>query len=362
MHVHGIRREEKSVSVTLKQIAQQAGVSRGTVDRALHRRPGVRPEVAESIRRIASELGYRPNLAGKLLVDGQNGGHRIGVILIEENNPFYEDIRSGAESAAGEFQEFGITTELKSVAPYDAEGQLALMEQMVIGGVGGIVMTPIMSPLIDERIGSLKRDGIPVITINSDTQSSQRLVYVGCEHEKSGKVLAQLVSMLADGREKKIAVLAGSRKNLSVRRRSEGFLRALRESSPNVKIGYVCYNECLHDWEDINEVTYSVAREILQREKSLDYICVMGSGIGGAIRAVREAGGDAGVKLLVYDLIQDVRDALRDGIVLATVLQEPFRQGYQGVELMAKNLAFGQQPEGGTVYTDLTVVLGSCIE
>ena len=55
------------MAVTLKQIAEIAGVSRGTVDRALHDRGRVSPEVAERVRRIAEELGYHPNAVGQAL-------------------------------------------------------------------------------------------------------------------------------------------------------------------------------------------------------------------------------------------------------------------------------------------------------
>ncbi len=46
--------------VTIQQIADRAGVSRGTVDRALNNRGRIAPEVAEKIRNIAKELGYTP--------------------------------------------------------------------------------------------------------------------------------------------------------------------------------------------------------------------------------------------------------------------------------------------------------------
>ena len=45
------------MAVTLKQIAEIAGVSRGTVDRALHNRGRVSPEVAARLRQIAQEQG-----------------------------------------------------------------------------------------------------------------------------------------------------------------------------------------------------------------------------------------------------------------------------------------------------------------
>ena len=53
------------MAVTMQQIADLAGVSRGTVDRALNNRGRIRPEVAEKIKMIAKELGYQPNIAAK---------------------------------------------------------------------------------------------------------------------------------------------------------------------------------------------------------------------------------------------------------------------------------------------------------
>ena len=46
------------MGVTLQQIAEAAGVSRGTVDRALNNRGRINPEVAEMVKKTAEEMGY----------------------------------------------------------------------------------------------------------------------------------------------------------------------------------------------------------------------------------------------------------------------------------------------------------------
>ena len=61
--------------VTMQQIADRCGVSRGTVDRALHHKEGVREEVAERIRATAREMGYISNR----LVMQQTRQWKIGV-------------------------------------------------------------------------------------------------------------------------------------------------------------------------------------------------------------------------------------------------------------------------------------------
>ena len=59
------KKGEQEMAVTMQHIADLAGVSRGTVDRALNDRGRIRPEVAEKIKMIAKELGYQPKYCGK---------------------------------------------------------------------------------------------------------------------------------------------------------------------------------------------------------------------------------------------------------------------------------------------------------
>ena len=56
------------MSVTIKQIAELANVSRGTVDKVLNHRPGVKAETKTKVLQIAKELNYEPNFLGKALL------------------------------------------------------------------------------------------------------------------------------------------------------------------------------------------------------------------------------------------------------------------------------------------------------
>ena len=89
--------------VTMKQIAELCGVSRGTVDRALNGRGRVNAETAENIRKMAKQLGYEPNPAGKALAARK---HRpvIGIILSSEGNAFFDRVIEGIKAAAEEYK------------------------------------------------------------------------------------------------------------------------------------------------------------------------------------------------------------------------------------------------------------------
>ena len=64
------------MNVTITKIAELSGVSRGTVDRVLNNRGNVKPQVMEHVRRIAAELGYKPNSVAKALVMRKKVYHR----------------------------------------------------------------------------------------------------------------------------------------------------------------------------------------------------------------------------------------------------------------------------------------------
>ena len=95
-----------NMAITAQQIAELAGVSRGTVDRALHNRGRVNPEVAARIRQIATELGYKPNLVGQALVRSKQGA-KLGVILQSTETPTMRIVREGVRRAADELRDSG---------------------------------------------------------------------------------------------------------------------------------------------------------------------------------------------------------------------------------------------------------------
>ena len=74
------------MAVTVKQIAELANVSRGTVDRVLNNRSGVSEATRQKVLKIAKELHYEPNFLAKALVSKKES-LKIGVILTPDYNP-----------------------------------------------------------------------------------------------------------------------------------------------------------------------------------------------------------------------------------------------------------------------------------
>jgi len=78
-----IQRRNPALSVTIKEIAEMANVSRATVDKVINNRPGVKKETQEKILAILNEMNYEPNLIGKALVLSKSP-IRLGIIVSSE--------------------------------------------------------------------------------------------------------------------------------------------------------------------------------------------------------------------------------------------------------------------------------------
>lgn len=333
--------------VTIKQIAEAAGVSRGTVDRALNGRPGVKAEVEENIKRIARELGYKPNYAAKALADNRYSKKKIGVLLNSEGNAFFDEVLSGVKAALSELEEFGVDSIIRTMSGYDAQEQITLLNDLMQEQISGIVLTPVNAPEVVEKICTLREQGIEIVTVNTDVLQSGRLAYVGCNYKKSGAVAAGLIGMMNQGKTENYVIVKSSHRNLAVEQRSRGIIETLEKDFPLIRVTGTIDNE------DSNTLSYKVVSELLKKNEKLDGICFAGAGHKGGIQAICDSGKK--IKIITFDLTESIKMHLKTNIVAATVCQDPYRQGYDGIDIMGKYLLWNQKPEKEFNYTEITI-------
>ena len=88
------------MAVTIKEIAQSAGISTASVSRALNGMPGVSPRTRRRVERLARDLGYVPDAQAQALVSGRLPF--IALVVPDITNPFFPAMARGAEEAAYE--------------------------------------------------------------------------------------------------------------------------------------------------------------------------------------------------------------------------------------------------------------------
>ena len=205
------KKGEQEMAVTMQQIADLAGVSRGTVDRALNNRGRIRPEVAEKIKMIAKELGYQPNIAAKALSSG-NQILRIGVILQYADTPTIQTVLEGAKDAKQEVERFGGRVMIDQIKGGDVRQVLDIMRGYKEAGMKGIVLMPSNDEMLKNTINRYVDDGIEIITINSDLEDTKRRCFVGQDNYAGGCVAGGLMGeIIPDGG--KVMIISGSADN-----------------------------------------------------------------------------------------------------------------------------------------------------
>ncbi|MDF1569195.1 MAG: LacI family DNA-binding transcriptional regulator, partial [Spirochaetaceae bacterium] len=128
---------------TLKDIADRAGVSIGTVDRILHKRGRYSSETAAKVREIMEEVDYRPNLMARRL--SKSKSCRIAAFLPwpEQDSGYWELTLEGIRRAEGDLAPFGLNLDILHFDRYDADQFLQTGLRLAGGQFDGILMAPL---------------------------------------------------------------------------------------------------------------------------------------------------------------------------------------------------------------------------
>ena len=209
----------------IPHIAELAGVSIGTVDRALHGRPGINDETRQRVLDIAKKIGYRPNLAARSLSTGRR--IRIGVCVPQEIRYFYNELWEGINEEVSRYADRGIEFVLHPI-PELGKGERVAFRKIMESGVEGVVVTPgnpdAMTPLIDVA----EENGVRVVCVSTDAPGSQRSCIVCVEPRLNGLIAGELMSkFVAPGSN--VAIITGMLKTVDHREKAEGFTKSFSE-------------------------------------------------------------------------------------------------------------------------------------
>ena len=336
----------ESMAVTLKEIAEIAQVSRGTVDRVLHGRYGVDPQTRARVLTVMKDMNYNPNLMARAL-RGMQHDFRIGVIVPSaENNPFYLDVHAGIDEAARMAASYGMEVVKIELNELDAEQQIRSIDQLVARGVCGIALVPVDDCRVRERINALP-ESIPVITFNSDIAGTNRMCFVGNDHVRAGCTAGHLMSIVV--REPgKIALLISQPDMQAHVERIEGFRRIFDGLDGMEMIGPQFTYES-------EERAFQVVNALLRDEPRLAGVYVAGGGQQAAARALAQSGRAGGVHMICHDMLPETVRSVREGVVDFTIGQEAFKQGYLPVEIFRDYHMFGRKPAVDRLYTRIDI-------
>ncbi|MDO6725854.1 LacI family DNA-binding transcriptional regulator [Cognatishimia sp. 1_MG-2023] len=211
--------------VTLKEVAERAGVSRSAVSRTFTDGASVSDKMRRKVEKAARDLGYSPNALASSLTTGRT--KLIGLVSNNFHNPIFLEV---FDLFTRGLQERGLRPLLVNLShETDPENSVRMLRQYSVDGV------VVASSTLPAGFAKAFRDaGVPVVHSFGRASPTPSVHVVGIDNVECGRMAARTLVARGYGN---IAFLGGPQKATSTQDRFTGFMSEM-EAHPNVKTSY----------------------------------------------------------------------------------------------------------------------------
>lgn len=318
---------------TIKDIAQLAGVSKGTIDRVIHKRGNVAKDVEDKVKKLLADIDYQPNLIARNLKN--NRIYQIGALLPDpDKDAYWEVCTDGIQQALSEFSAFDIRLSTFLFDPTDTASFMEQHQHVLDSNPDMVLMVPLFYKEAKTVLEQYKAQNIKVSTFNNQIATSVAS-FIGQDLYQSGRVAAKLMhSIVADG-------------DMAIIHIDEKYKNAVHMQEKEK--GFKSYFEDLHHFKnDILKCkikyteTEDKLRDFLRDHPGLTGIFVTNSK---AFHVARLLGSEdkTHIKLVGYDLLDENVDHLKNGVIDFLIHQNPRQQAYLGLKFLIENLVFEKE-------------------
>lgn len=302
--------------VGMREIAQALRISIGTVDRALHDKPGINATTRERVLEMAKLLGYRPNLAARYLSSRKQ--ITIGVCLPMELAYFYADVEQGILSSAGAFQALGVRI-LQRPYPVLGSHEVEAIQDMLNEDIEGLVISPGYPNQVKPYIQKAASRGIPVVCVATDAPGTPRLASISVDPFINGSLAGELMGQfLPQGG--RVLVFIGMHATFDHGQKAKGFRHSFRQFCPGGEVAQVI------EAHDNEAEAFTKCRKFLLQEK-VQGIYVSTANSLPVMHALDTLGLAGEIKVIGTDLFPALVPLIESGKIAATIHQRPREQG-----------------------------------
>ncbi|MBL6430102.1 MAG: LacI family DNA-binding transcriptional regulator [Maritimibacter sp.] len=299
--------------VTIAELAQEAGVSISTVNRILAGADNVRAATIEHVQQVAESIGFYGT--GVLSARKENAlpHFRFGFLLQQSTRDLYRLFGEKIREAAATRRDVRVDCLVDFVdrlEPANIEGRLRALGKEC----DAVALIAADHPLLGQAIRELRDDGTSVVTYITDQSAPERAGFVGTDNWKLGRTAAFFISQMTQG-QGRVAVFIGNHRYQCQDVADAAFRSYIREHAPDLVV-----NESEPTHED-SARAYNMVRDLLAKHDDLRGILIVGGGISGVLRALREAPEERRrqIKLVCRDIGPETRKGLTEGLITAAL-------------------------------------------
>lgn len=258
---------------------------------------------------------------------GDKQDMKVGIAVNTLNNPFFVDLKEGAEETA---EEEGI-----DLVVTDSQGdpgkQMSDVENLLQQGIDLLILNPVDSDAAGQAALLANDQNVPVITVDRQASEGDIVTHVGFDALKSGGIAATYLeeALVGEGKVVEIQGILGTNVGQD---RSKGFNDHM-EGVAGIEI--VASQSANFDRGE----ALSVMEDILQANKEIDAVYAANDEmVMGALSAIESANRLDEITIIGTDAIEPAMDAIREGRLDATIAEPPFFLGREAVLAAIKTL------------------------
>ncbi|MCI6550091.1 MAG: LacI family transcriptional regulator [Prevotella sp.] len=341
---------------TIKDIAQLAGVSAGTVDRVIHDRGEVSPEARKKVEDVFEQINYIPRTHSKT----QESSRKVRILVIlpqYQEDEYWDHINKGIERAHTHFSSYNLDISYLYYDQFDAIVCRKIYQQALTMRKDAVILGPSFDSETVEFTRHLDDDHIPYVFVDTGIDDTHPLCIYSPHNFQSGFVLARLLTAILD-KDKDVVLFqakrTGDKMSVCTAERQKGLVAHLDAASPETKIYQAQY-----DKGDSDENT-----------RLMDEFFAAHANIGGAVvfnskayllaeyfkkRNIRH------VKLVGFGVNAPNTQFLKEGLISFLIEERPKYQGYMAVKSLIEFLFFGIRPHILN-YTPIDIIIKETVD
>ena len=262
---------------------------------------------------------------------------KVGLSLSTLNNPFFVQIRAGAQAEA---KRLGVDLTVTD-AQNDASQQANQLQNFTSEGLGTIIVNPVDSDAVTPAAKAVNKSDTPLVAVDRSVNNADTAALVASDNVAGGKLAAKTLAEKLGGKGT-IVILQGQAGTSASRERGSGFAEGLK-AYPGIKV--VAKQPA--DWDRTKGL--DVMTNLLQADSDIDGVFAENDEMAlGAIKALGTKAGKS-VQVIGFDGTADGLAAVKAGTLYASVAQQPTELGRIAVRNAVK------VAEGGKVAKSVMV-------
>ncbi|CAH8282197.1 LacI family transcriptional regulator [Mariniflexile fucanivorans] len=330
--------------ITIKDIAKEANVSDGTVDRVLHNRGGVSKKTEAKIRTILEKHNFSVNPVASALA--LKNKFYIAALIPGYNNDdlFWKSPYLGILKATEDVKNFGTQVDTFKYNQYDSASYLEMFKKLIKTEPSAVLLVPTFLNETTEIVKSLEQLEIPYFFLNVDLEGFKNTAFIGQDSYTAGYIAGKLM-YLNISKSSSFLIIQSRRnitKNNAIFKRIEGFndffiKNNINSQSFTLKIENL--TNLLETKEKINDY--------LKQHPEIEGVFVPSS----RIYLIADCLEDPYLKklqLIGFDNTPQNIDCLLNDSVSFLISQKPFDQGYESIRIIADYLIKNKTPNNKT--------------